>query len=92
LLTDVLDAQALLEAQDEIIAHMNSEHADACRLYATQLLGGTDGNWKCVGVDPEGLELQDGRTALRLNFPQRVNGPGPLRAILLQLAERARAA
>ncbi len=36
---------------------------------------------------PEGLELQKGSTALRLFFPQRVTGPGPLRAVLKQLAD-----
>jgi putative heme iron utilization protein len=70
---------------------MNGDHADACRLYATKLLGAPDGEWRCVGIDPEGLELQSGRTALRLPFPQRVTAPGPLRAILKQLAEQARA-
>jgi len=35
--------------------------------------------------------LQQGRNALRLFFPQRVTAPGPLRAVLKQLAERARA-
>jgi hypothetical protein len=70
---------------------MNADHAAACRLYATKLLGGPDGDWRCVGIDPEGLELQDGRMALRLNFPQRVTAPGPLRAVLKQLAEQARA-
>ena len=91
-LTDVSDAQSLLEAETEAIAHMNADHAETCRLYATKLLGAADGDWRCVGVDPEGLELQDGRVALRLSFPQRVTGPGPLRAVLKQLAEQARAA
>jgi heme oxygenase (biliverdin-IX-beta and delta-forming) len=90
ILTDVSDAAPLIEAESEAIAHMNSDHAEACRLYATKLLGAGDGDWACVGVDPEGLELQHGRTALRLFFPQRVNAPGPLRAILKQLAEDAR--
>jgi heme oxygenase (biliverdin-IX-beta and delta-forming) len=89
-LTDVADAQALLEAEADAIAHMNSDHAEACRLYADKLLGAGDGDWTCVGIDPEGIELQQGRTALRLFFPQRVNAPGPLRAILKQLAEEAR--
>ena len=53
-------------------------------------LAGSDGDWRCVGIDPEGLELQQGRTALRLPFPQRVTGPGPLRAVLKQLADQAR--
>ena len=70
---------------------MNADHADACRLYATKLLGAHDGDWRCVGVDPEGIELQSGQTALRLAFPQRVTAPGPLRAVLKQFAEQARA-
>ena len=90
-LTDVTDAQALIEAEAEAIDHMNADHAEACRLYATKLLGGPQGAWQCVGVDPEGMELQQGRLALRLGFPQRVNAPGPLRALLKVLAEEARA-
>jgi hypothetical protein len=89
--TDISDAGALVESEVDAIAHMNADHADACRLYATRLLGASDGDWRCVGIDPEGLELQKGRTALRLPFPQRVTGPGPLRALLKQLADQARA-
>jgi hypothetical protein len=70
---------------------MNADHAEACRLYATSLLGAPDGDWRCVGCDPEGLDLQHGRTGLRLPFPQRVTSPLALRAVLKQLAERARA-
>ena len=91
LLADVSDAQALIEAESGAIAHMNEDHADACRLYATKLLGAPDGDWRCVGIDPDGLELQQGRAALRLPFPQRITAPGPLRAILRQFAEQARA-
>ena len=91
LLADVSDAQTLIEAKSGAIAHMNEDHADACRLYATKLLGAPDGDWCCVGIDPDGLELQRGRAALRLPFPQRITAPGPLRAILRQLAEQARA-
>jgi putative heme iron utilization protein len=92
ILTDVSDAEVLLAAEAEAIGHMNADHAEACRLYATKLLGGPDGDWQCVGIDPEGIELQRGRTALRLFFPQRVTGPGPLRAVLKDLAAQARTA
>ncbi|MEJ2378250.1 MAG: DUF2470 domain-containing protein [Pseudolabrys sp.] len=91
-LTDVSDADALLEAEEGAIAHMNADHAEACRLYATRLLGEVQGDWQCVGIDPEGIELQQGQAALRLAFPARVTGPGPLRAVLKELAERARQA
>jgi len=92
ILTDLSDAETLLAAEAEAIEHMNADHAEACRLYATKLLGGPDGDWKCTGVDPEGIELQCGRMALRLAFPQRVTGPGPLRAVLKELAAKARGA
>lgn len=91
-LTPVDDAAELTAAEPDILAHMNTDHADTCRLYATKLLGAPDGAWRCVGCDPEGLELQLDRTALRLPFPQRVRAAGPLRAVLKELAEKARAA
>ena len=74
-LTDLADAAALVEAEEGAVAHMNADHALACQLYATKLLGAAEGGWRCVGVDPDGLELQYGQTALRLAFPQRVTGP-----------------
>jgi putative heme iron utilization protein len=92
ILTSVDDANELVAAEPDILAHMNEDHADTCRLYATKLLGAADGDWPCVGCDPEGLELQSGRTALRLPFPQRVRAPGMLRQVLKQLADEARAA
>jgi len=90
ILADISDAGALAEAEASALTHMNTDHADACRVYATRLLGAPDGGWVCVGIDPEGLELQLGRSALRLAFAQRVTALGPLRAILKELAEKAR--
>jgi putative heme iron utilization protein len=91
-LVDCAGADELLAAEDRASAHMNEDHADACRLYAKRLGGAPDGDWRCAGFDPEGLELQSGRIALRVPFPQRVNGAGPLRAVLVKMAEQARAA
>lgn len=91
-LTDVSDAAALIDVEEGAVEHMNADHAEACRLYATKLLGAPAGDWRCVGIDPDGIDLQNGLLALRLAFPQRVTGPGPLRAVLRQLAEQARGA
>jgi putative heme iron utilization protein len=91
LLTDVLDADAMVAAEPEVIEHMNRDHPDAVQLYATRLLGAAEGDWRVVGCDPEGLELQNGRTALRLPFPDRVRTPGVLRQVLKNMAEEARA-
>jgi heme iron utilization protein len=91
ILIDLAGLETLVAAEAEVIARMNRDHKDTARLYATKLLGAPDGDWRCAGCDPEGLELQDGRTALRLVFPRRVDEPGMLRQVLRQLADRARA-
>jgi len=91
LLTDLSEAAALVAGEGEIIAHMNDDHRDTLRLYATKLLGAPDGDWRCVGCDPEGLELQHDRVALRLPFAGRVKDAGPLRQMLKQMADDARA-
>ncbi len=91
-LTDLTGADALLEAEPDIVAHMNADHVDAMNLYATKLLGAADGAWRCTGCDPEGLDLQDGSRALRLVFPQRIVTPAALRQALKALADSARTA
>src|SRR5262245_9796675 len=42
-LTDLAGADTLVGAEEEVVAHMNADHADATRLYATRLLGARDG-------------------------------------------------
>jgi putative heme iron utilization protein len=90
-LTDISDAGALLEAEQGAIDHMNADHRDATRLYATRLLGAELADWRCTGCDPDGIDLQAGATTLRLDFPERVIGPGELRRMLVRLADEARA-
>jgi putative heme iron utilization protein len=92
LLTDLADADSMVAAEAEVVEHMNRDHGDAVRLYATRLLGAQEADWQVVGCDPDGLELQNGRVALRLPFPQRVRCPGVLRQVLKQMAEEARSA
>jgi putative heme iron utilization protein len=89
-LTDLTGSDALLTAEPEVVAHMNADHAEACRLYATRLLGAADGPWRCVGCDPDGLDLQFERQALRLPFGRRITSPGELRQVLRALADEAR--
>jgi len=90
-LTDVTDAQDLIEAEDGAIGHMNGDHAEAVRLYATQLLGAEDGKWRLTGLDPDGLDLALGDATLRLPFPERITDPQALRKAVVDLAAKARA-
>lgn len=89
-LTDLTGAEDLLAAEEGAVEHMNADHRDAMGLYATKLLGAPDGDWRCTGCDPEGLDMQDGQTALRLDFPERVNDGTALRKMLVRLAGEAR--
>jgi len=90
-LTDISDAIALVEAEQGAVEHMNADHREATNLYATRLLGAEPADWRCTGLDPEGIDMQAGTTTLRLDFPQRVRTPVELRKILVKLAEEARA-
>jgi putative heme iron utilization protein len=89
-LTDITDAGALLEAEQGAVEHMNTDHWEALGLYATRLLGATAEDWRCTGIDPDGIDLQAGNRVLRLDFPERVTGPGELRRMLVRLADQAR--
>lgn len=91
LLTDMTAAADFSAMEEGAVAHMNADHADALRLYATRLLGGEDGPWRCAGLDPEGMDLALGDAALRLVFPQRVENGASLRKLLKTLADEARA-
>ncbi|MVT51184.1 DUF2470 domain-containing protein [Bradyrhizobium yuanmingense] len=89
-LTDLTGAEDLLAAEASAVEHMNADHRDALNLYATKLLGAADGNWRCTGCDPEGLDMQVGQATLRLDFPERVTDGTALRKMLVRLAGEAR--
>ena len=90
-LTDISAATALVDAEQGAVDHMNADHRDATNLYATRLLGAEAADWRCTGCDPDGIDLQAGGKTVRLDFPERVTGPGELRKMLVRLADEARA-
>ena len=90
-MTDIDEAESLIEAEAGAVAHMNGDHAEAVRLYATKLLGAPDGPWRLTGLDPDGLDLALGDATLRLPFPERVHSPEALRKAVVDLAAKARA-
>jgi len=81
----------LLAAEEGAVAHMNDDHRETMMLYASALYGAAAPDWRCSGLDPEGMDMRsdDGR-ALRVDFPQRVVTPDALRRSLKQLADHAR--
>lgn len=79
-------------AEGVVVDHMNADHADAVRLYATSLLGLPDGEWVMTGIDPEGMDMRLGGQVARLDFEERIDGPGGARAVLVELVDKARSA
>jgi heme iron utilization protein len=90
------DASALAAAEAAIVAHMNTDHADALALYATRLLHRPEGAWRMTGIDPEGIDLRCGNETARLDFADNtvapVRDPVGARQALVELAARARIA
>lgn len=91
-MTDISGAENLIEAEASAVAHMNEDHADAVRLYATKLLDAEDGPWRLTGIDPDGLDLAHADATLRLSFPERVTSAQQLRKVVVDLAASARSA
>jgi putative heme iron utilization protein len=93
-ITNISDAGDLIAAEASAIAHMNEDHAEAVQLYATKLLGAQsgaqEGPWRVTGLDPDGLDLAQGDTLLRLPFRERVTTARQLREVFADLAKQAR--
>ena len=91
LLIEMRDAAALTEAEPDILAHMNQDHADAIQLYATSLAGAAPGPWRMTGIDPQGCDLVYDGQAIRIPFAAIIATPGEARAELVRLTNEARA-
>ncbi|HKD24315.1 MAG TPA: DUF2470 domain-containing protein [Xanthobacteraceae bacterium] len=90
IMTNLEGAAEIVEIEEGAVAHMNADHPDAVRLYATKLLGEPDGAWEVTGVDPDGLDLALGDRVARMPFVQRVTNALALRKTLAEWGSRAR--
>jgi len=84
------DGMSLSDQEEDVVEHMNADHADAIDLYATRLLGADGDGWTMTGVDPDGADLRRGGTVLRLPFDKRVADAEGARVELVRLVKRAR--
>lgn len=71
-------------------AHINADHADAVRLYATKLAQARDGDWRVTAIDPDGFLVEAGGTARHIAFDAPVFTAAALREAFAALAQRAR--
>lgn len=92
LLPDAAAVAAIAEAEADIIAHVNADHADAVEAIAMGLLGAAPGAWRLAAVDVDGLDIAAGEAVLRLAFAAPVADADAVRAELVRSARTARAA
>jgi putative heme iron utilization protein len=69
---------------------MNSDHADALSLYATEFGKCDAGDWCMSGIDPAGMDLLHRSKTVRIEFPKRVLTSHEARLTLIELAKQAR--
>jgi heme iron utilization protein len=90
LLIDLSGADELVDGHDDVVSHMNEDHAAAIQLYATELAGAPGGPWRMTGIDPEGIDLVCDGAACRIPFATAVHSPDAARKELVRFAAVAR--
>lgn len=85
-------ADALEAAEDEIVAHMNDDHAATMRLYCRHVHGIDPSDATLVGVDCDGFDARADGRLLRFGFPELAPDAAAVRRQFVALAAAARTA
>src|SRR5262249_14232919 len=89
LLLQIEGARRLVDAEADIVEHMNSHHTDAVELYAKDVRA-ADRCWRRTGSDREGCDIVLDGAARRILFAVPVRTPAEARKELVRLAAEAR--
>lgn len=88
---NAVPASGLVDDEEDIVNHMNEDHADAVQLYAAKLLGLSGGEWRMTGIDAEGIDLRHSGQVARLAFDAPLAAASEARKVLVALVAKARA-
>jgi len=83
-------ALAIAEAEGEILAHMNDDHADNLRDYCRHVHDRAVGSARMIGIDCDGFDVLADSEVLRFDFDGEVKDAGAARAELVNLAKASR--
>ncbi|MFN0316592.1 MAG: HugZ family protein [Burkholderiales bacterium] len=83
-------ATALMDAEEDILQHMNADHRDTMVLYCQHLHQYTLQSAIMTGIDPDGFDIRADERVLRFEFPGVVTTAGEARKALITLAELCR--
>ncbi len=77
--------------EEDVLAHLNDDHADTVALYATKLAGARGTKFTAVSADPDGLDIRGGRRLFRVDFSAPHYELESLRRAFVKMAQDARA-
>lgn len=86
---DMAGHEAVAEAEDSVLSHMNEDHVDAMAAIARGQ-SWPEGAWRMVGCDPEGFDLRAGGNLRRLDFDSPVKTADEIRGALVKLVRAMR--
>lgn len=75
-----------------IIKHMNDHHQESINLYEKNLFtqSSIKGNWKLIGIDPEGFDMRLKENVKRYNFENPIKKIEILRSVFIKLHNLAK--
>jgi putative heme iron utilization protein len=82
ILTDLSEADALIEEEAALLEEVNAEGSAYLALLVGDAHGESRRQWRAIGLDPEGLDLSAGARAARVSFGSRAPNPKAWRAAL----------
>jgi hypothetical protein len=82
---------AIAEAESDILAHMNADHAHNLSDYCRHVHDRTVKSAQMIGIDCDGFDVRADGEVLRIDFDGEVKDAGTARAELMHLAKASRA-
>ncbi len=83
-------ANQLANAEGEVVAHMNSEHAEALADYCRHYLQQSPDAIAMIGIDCDGIDLRADNQLARIDFDEPVTSSAAARSALVRMAQVAR--
>jgi len=80
----------LAEQEDEILAHMNSDHVDNLHAYCRHVHGIETELVEMIGIDPDGFDVRGDDRIFRFEFAAPITDAQQARQALVALAQAAR--
>jgi heme iron utilization protein len=87
----LLPASALVDQEEGILEHMNSDHMENLKAYCRHVHGLEVSQVSMIGIDPDGFDLRAEAQVLRFEFAQPVNNAQQARLALVELANASKA-